>query len=266
MAQRKGPSRRSLRARLKALSRELRQRGLRGKLPGEVPRQDAEIDRLARKLLGLYHEHALEAAFDLLFDLAGPLVAQVVTERLAGAPAIEPEEVIARVFLALGKHDGKHEGKDEAPGRAARTFRETVSLLADRVIVEERRRHRPLRREMTALDELLEAAGLPASPPSAPVAPSLSNPTFDLAPDEMETIVARNFDSLPELTQRCFHLHLVEGLSLPDVAQQLGLSLSAVSQRMSDARRQAFLTAREYRRRKEAPDDAEGEMGEEGVS
>ncbi len=248
-----------MRARLKALSRELIKLHARLKLPGEIPRDDGAIDRLALRLLTIYERHHIEAAFALLFDLAAPIVAETVSRSLAGTLLIDPEEIVARVFLALSKGEGQETGD----GKVIRSFRERVFGLAEREITRARRLERARPHEAHLLDELLDSVRGAPNPTLSAL--STTGAPFDLDPTEITAVVGANFDSLPQLTQQCFFLHLVEGFSLPDVAHKLGLSLAAVSRRMSDARRQAFHSAME-RDEREKDDDPEAGPGEEGAS
>lgn len=272
MARGKGPSRRSMRARLKAISREVARRRLPIKLPAEIPRLDHDIETLAGKLLGLWSTHRIEPAFDLLVDLAGPLVARHVVARLEGRLGIEPEEIVARVFVELARTAQQDAHSDATAAPAATTFAARVADLVEQGLAQYLAGHPPrtapplrlLPEETTPLEALLDAVRHGAGP--APVAALPESNPVDLDPAELQEVIARNFETLPELTQRCFDLHLIEGLSLPNVAQRLGLSLAAVSRRMSEARRQAFLAAREARRRKtsadQEPQDEQNEHGE----
>ncbi|MEW6743989.1 MAG: sigma factor-like helix-turn-helix DNA-binding protein [Planctomycetota bacterium] len=233
MSSRGRPSRRSLEARLKALAAELRRSRIKSRLSPRLPENESQLDRQAYELLAVYHDHQIPAAIELLFDIAAPLVAEIVVERLDRLVAsLDPEEITARVFYEMSRPRGL------PPAVSDHAFRKEVLRVTDEIIsfaLEEQRQ-----RMATAdpIGALLAAAGFKG--------PETTAPPFGLSRDEVKQIVARGFDALPELTQRCFYLHLVEGKSLADIAHELGLSLTAVSRRMDEARQRAFRAAAEH--------------------
>ncbi|MEW6747224.1 MAG: sigma-70 family RNA polymerase sigma factor [Planctomycetota bacterium] len=237
------------------MSRELRRLRAKTSLPARLPPSENQLDRLASKLLEVHTRYQIPAAFELLFDIAGPLVARVALDLLEQRLALyDPDDVVARIFLELAATDAP------LPERDDHAFRRHVRTIAEEVLVDAARQAG----EERAPGDLLARP----APPSK--IPETSDETpFGLPHEDLSRIIGQSFALMPELTQRCFHLHLVEGKSLPDIAHELGLSLAAVGRRMQEGRRQALEAAAQYYREisgeeslGEEPGDEEGEGGE----
>ncbi|MEW6745965.1 MAG: sigma factor-like helix-turn-helix DNA-binding protein [Planctomycetota bacterium] len=207
-------------------------------LPSRLPRNEPALDSLALKLLKIYWRYDLPEAFDLLFDLAGPVVARIVVDHLTGLlTACDPDEVVARVFFELA------EGTRFAEGQEHHTFRGYVSqLLQDMAATRTGER-----------DDETKPEGFTARPITSPGrayqprgSPLDQQPPLDLPSHVLYRLIEQSFASLPELTQQCFRMHLIDGKSIPDIAQQLGLSLAAVTSRMKEARCRAYEAAAQY--------------------
>ncbi|MEW6742544.1 MAG: sigma factor-like helix-turn-helix DNA-binding protein [Planctomycetota bacterium] len=228
-------------ARLRALEAELRAKGFRISLPSRLPSERDGLGRLATQLLHIYHQHHLGQAFEILFDLLGEAVAEQAVARLEGtAISVEPEELTAQVFFQL------HEREPEQ----GTSFWTSVDLI---------------------LDRLLSRSLEPANPDG--IAPDLTAPLgtagaplpFPLSLEEAREIIWRSFARMPETTQRCLYLHVVDHRSYPDIAYLLRITLSEVSRRISEARRMALEMAREWYREREAEDtDEPDELEMEG--
>ncbi|MEW6741817.1 MAG: sigma factor-like helix-turn-helix DNA-binding protein [Planctomycetota bacterium] len=228
-------------ARLRALEAELHAKGFKTSLPSRLPSEREGLGRLAARLLHIYHQHHLGQAYEIMFDLLGEAVAEQVVTRLEGtAISVEPEELTAQVFFQL------HEREPE-PGTPFWTW---VDLILDRLL--------------TRSLELANPDGL-APDPTTPFGPAHAPLPFPLSLDEAREIIWRSLSRMPETTQRCLYLHVVERRSYPDIAHLLRITLTEVSRRISEARRIALGMAREwYRERDEEERDEPDELEMEG--
>ncbi|MEW6746922.1 MAG: sigma factor-like helix-turn-helix DNA-binding protein [Planctomycetota bacterium] len=211
-----------------------------------MPENEGQLDRVAVELLRIFHAHGYRAAFELLFDLTSPLVGRMVEGRLRGLDAeLEPEELVARVFEKFYYRRGPApaSGSDHAFRDAAL---EAIDGLIDEAVKAATFRH-PF---AALLDDL---------PPGLVEPTARGRSPFDLPREMLLEVVAQNFASLPELTRLCFYLFLVERRSLPDIAHELGITLSDVSQRIREAHVRAYRLAegRERDLGLDRPDDEE---------
>ncbi|MEW6746615.1 MAG: sigma factor-like helix-turn-helix DNA-binding protein [Planctomycetota bacterium] len=180
-------------------------------------------------------------AFELLFELLGEAVAGEVVSRLERtAISLDPDELTAQVFFQL------HE-REPAEGTS---FWISLDLILDGLL-------------SRAL-EPAEADGLAPDPTSPLATPPLP---FPLSLQQAREVIWRSFARMPETTQRCLYLHVVERRSYPDIAHLLRITLSEVSRRISEARRMALELAREWYREggeedRDEPDELEMEGDE----
>ncbi|MEW6746197.1 MAG: hypothetical protein AB1486_25940 [Planctomycetota bacterium] len=157
------------------------------------------------------------------------------------------DEVVARVFFEL------YEQRVGLPPSADRKFSRCVGLIIDKLLreaLEQATRRTPVEKIISELE---------ASRPDL----DLRRPPVDLSPEEMSEVVAQSFATLPEISRRCLHLYLVEGKSIPDIAQCLGITVNGVCQKIMEAQRRSLALARERYRQRRAGLESSGLEGGE---
>lgn len=148
-----------------------------------------------------YRDHGDEAAFGLLFQRHVARL-HALFRRLGGAGDMDASDLVQKTFLHV--HRAR---KDFVPGR----LRPWLYAIALNVRREEGRRR--VRKREVAADAVHEPA----------VGPDVSTPN--------DRLVQRALMQLPEGQREVILLHWMEGLSFPEIAELLGVGVSAAKVR-----------------------------------
>lgn len=155
-------------------------------------------------------------------SLRGVLV-RYFRQRLPGATDVE--DLVQEVFLRIVRR-GDNEDLDRFEGYV---FQTAASVIKDRF---RRRRTRAADRHVTFRPNDHGETEI--------------DPERVVIGQEALAAVAHRIMALPERTRTIFVLRRLEGMSVPDIARQLGLSLSTVEKHIQRAARQV-LSGDEYR-------------------
>ncbi|MEW6743441.1 MAG: sigma-70 family RNA polymerase sigma factor [Planctomycetota bacterium] len=217
----------------------------RGVSPQGPDRYAADLhawDRLAVALLRAFHQEHLPQAFELLYEIAAPVLARILALRLLGPwHLLSVEEIVAETFFIMYQR-----GATFRP-RGPRAFMRWGLTIATNIIrLETRRQRRRLRREEIAA---VGEEDLTANPLVALVQRE-DDRRRQAERNELLQVLEACFASLPEITRRCLWMAIVEGIKHRDIAGRLGLTEGAVTMRLRRARLRALamISAEEKRR------------------
>ena len=169
-----------------------------------LPSSDAFLAASDEHLLSL-HLQGQQAAFAELVRRYGPMVLRLM--RRAGISAQEADDRMQDVFVLLHRHAASFDPQ--------RTLRPWLLTIAHNVKREHWRRLGRRPEEPLVLDGRLD----PSVPPP------------DLRRRDAQRLLERALKELPAGQRDVVELHWLAGLSMPDVAATIGISLSAVKVR-----------------------------------